>query len=81
MIYKTKSRHAWKTGFAVLGANLSDGYTIFWRRFHYREALGSDRTENCRYGKIEEYEAQLAEVASRPRPPPPTPTKRKKDER
>jgi hypothetical protein len=81
MIYKTKSRRDWKTGFAAFGATLDDGYTIFWRRFHYREALGSDRTENCRYGKIAEYEAQLAEVASRPRPPPPTPTKRKKDER
>lgn len=81
MIYKTKGPHDWKTGFAVFGATLDDGYTIFWRRFHYRETFVSDRIEDCRYGKIEEYEAQLAEVASRPRPPPPTATKRKKDER
>jgi len=69
VISKTKSQYAWKTGFALFGADLDDGYSILWRRFNYRRSVVSGRMQTCRYGKTAEYEAQLEAEQNRPPPP------------
>jgi hypothetical protein len=84
MIRKTKDKNRWKTGFAIFGAELDDGYFVLWRRFHYRVNqcyIANKITETCRYGMTAEYEAELAAhrlVIKRPSPPLPY-TRRKED--
>ena len=71
MIRAIKDPYRWQTGFALFGAELDDGYFVFWRRFSYR-VWANGYQETCRYGMIPEYEASLAERRSRPPPPKPT---------
>lgn len=71
MIRKIKDPYRWRTGFALFGATLDDGYFVLWRRFSYR-IWGDGHQEACRYGMISEYEAIL-ESRRLNRPPPPSP--------
>ena len=73
MIRKIKDPDRWRTGFALFGAELDDGYFVFWRRFHFR-MYRNGHQEACRYGMIEEYEAMLKKRKI-DRPPPPKPTR------
>jgi len=78
MIRKTKDRYCWKTGFAFFGAKLDDGYSIFFRRFNYRELPMRRRMESCRFGMTAEYEAVSASRQKRIRPQAPMPYTRRK---
>ena len=64
---KIKDPERWRTGFALFGAWLDDGYFVLWRRFHYRDVSG--RIEACRFGKIDEYEKSIAPHTLRLGPP------------